>query len=39
MNNRVVLVTESSRRNGKATIIEFASRGYNAVIDYINSRY
>ncbi len=37
MNNKVVLVTGSSRGNGKATIIEFASRGYNVVIDYIDS--
>lgn len=37
MNDKVVLVTGSSRGNGKATIIEFASRGYNVVIDYIDS--
>ncbi len=37
MENKVVLVTGSSRGNGKATIIEFASRGYNVVIDYIDS--
>ncbi len=37
MENKVVLVTGSSRGNGKATIIEFASKGYNVVIDYINS--
>ena len=37
MKNKVVLVTGSSRGNGKATIIEFASKGYNVVIDYINS--
>lgn len=36
-NNKVVLVTGSSRGNGKATIIEFASHGYNVVIDYIDS--
>lgn len=35
--NKVVLVTGSSRGNGKATIIEFASHGYNVVIDYIDS--
>ncbi len=35
--NKVVLVTGSSRGNGKATIIEFASNGYNVVIDYIDS--
>lgn len=37
VNNKVVLVTGSSRGNGKATIIEFAKRGYNVVIDYIDS--
>jgi len=37
MNNKVVLVTGSSRGNGKATIIEFARHGYNVVIDYIDS--
>ena len=35
--NKVVLVTGSSRGIGKATIIEFASKGYNVVIDYIES--
>lgn len=37
MNNKVVLVTGSSRGIGKATIIEFASQGYNVVINYNNS--
>ncbi len=37
LNNKVVLVTGSSRGNGKATIIEFARHGYNVVIDYIDS--
>jgi len=37
MNNKVVLVTGSSRGNGEATIIEFARHGYNVVIDYIDS--
>ena len=37
MENKVVLVTGSSRGIGKATIIEFASKGYNVVIDYIES--
>ena len=35
--NKVVLVTGSSRGIGKATIIEFASNGYNVVINYNNS--
>lgn len=37
MNNKVVLVTGSSRGNGKATIIEFARHGYDVIIDYIDS--
>lgn len=37
MNKKVALVTGSSRGIGKATIIEFAKRGYNVVIDYIAS--
>ena len=37
MKNKVVLVTGSSRGIGKATIIEFASKGYNVVINYIES--
>ena len=37
--NKVVLVTGSSRGIGKATIIEFASKGYNVVINYINNNY
>lgn len=36
--NKVVLVTGSARGIGKATIIEFASNGYNVVINYIESR-
>ncbi len=35
--DKVVLVTGSSRGIGKATILEFASKGYNVVINYINS--
>lgn len=37
MDNPVVLVTGSSKGIGKATIIEFAKRGYNVVINYNNS--
>lgn len=33
--NKVVIVTGSQRGIGRATIIEFASRGYDVVIDYI----
>ena len=36
--NKVVLVTGSSRGIGKATIVEFASKGYNVVINYFNSK-
>ena len=38
MENKVVLVTGSSRGIGKATIIEFAKKGYNVVINYIDSK-
>ena len=37
MENKVILVTGSSRGIGKATIIEFASKGYNVIINYINN--
>lgn len=37
MNNKVVLVTGSSRGIGKATIEKFASLNYNVVINYNNS--
>ena len=38
MENKVVLVTGSSRGIGKSTIIEFASKGYNVIINYMNSQ-
>lgn len=38
MGNKVVLVTGSARGIGKATIIEFASNGYNVVINYTKSK-
>ncbi len=37
MDRKVVLVTGSSRGIGRATIIEFAKKGYNVVINYISS--
>ena len=37
MDNKVVLVTGSSRGIGRATIIEFAKKGYNVVINYKSS--
>ena len=37
MDKKVVLVTGSSRGIGRATIIEFAKKGYNVVINYKNS--
>ena len=37
MDNKVVLVTGSTRGIGKATILEFAKQGYNVVINYNNS--
>ena len=37
MENKVVIVTGSTRGIGKATIIKFASKGYNVVINYVSS--
>ena len=37
MNNKVVLVTGSSRGIGRSTVLEFASSNYNVVINYNNS--
>lgn len=38
MKNKVALVTGSSRGIGKATVIEFASRGYHVAINYHHSK-
>lgn len=35
--NKCVLVTGSSRGIGRSTIIEFASHGYNVIINYVNN--
>ena len=37
MDKKVVLVTGRSRGSGRATIIEFAKRGYDVVVNYIAS--
>lgn len=35
--NRVAMITGSSRGMGKAEAYEFASRGYDVIIHYVNS--
>lgn len=35
--NKVVLVTGASRGIGKSTVIEFAKKGYDVIINYLNS--
>lgn len=35
--NRVAMITGSSREMGKAEAYEFASRGYDVIIHYVNS--
>ncbi len=37
MNNKVVLVTGSSKGIGKATIIKFAKKGFDVVVNYNKS--
>lgn len=36
--NRVAMITGSSRGMGKAEAYEFASRGYDVIVHYVNSR-
>ena len=35
--NRVALITGSSRGMGEAEAYEFASRGYDIIINYVNN--
>ena len=36
--NRVAMITGSSRGMGKAEAYEFASRGYDVIVHYVNSK-
>lgn len=36
--NKVAMITGSGRGMGKAEAYEFASRGYDVIVHYVNSR-